>query len=496
MAPSTWKSTVKRLGKLSALSALSVGTDAAHFENPDQRTDKTQASDVQHTQTNRYCTTILTSTPLRNSWPATKSRMLHVVHELQLRSNDWEDYQLAEKEHYRDKVTPESKRNRALLLLRSIAFMDEYLDAHPQMLDHCIEVHSYDPTVDDNFLLERFATVPTAQSLLACSRGGYLIYAGNDKKPDDSPAQGDCVVIAGAPEGGGGALKLISPCWGQEEQAFMQIAMLFIAIYGDGFRTRYNNPAKGNLMEITPVLVKNVVPLGTLGSGAVSTRPPTARTDGNGKLTPANYSTSVFHGGPGQFKPEDTLQRKDGHMIDSLFYSFTDMRERYNSGDLAYRLEDLCDMATSAGKGVKLWDGCTPRDKKLHGVGVGTGIYEHAECVSAAVTMMVLALYGRSARIYCGERAFNAARDMVHKVFTAMALKAPPANGFTMKDYVEELHSQIGQLNDKDRVHWRIGGLKQTRSAPPRNVPQPAPVSRPNDKRESENVNIDSAIKV
>jgi len=478
------------------LSTLGVGIDAAHFANAYRRTSKTQASDAQHTPRNRYCTTVLTSTPLKDSWPATKSRMQHVAHELQLRANDWEDYRLAEKEHYRDKVTPESKRNRALLLLRAITFMDAYLEAHPQMLDHCIEVHSYDPTVDDDFLLERFATVPTAQSLLACSVGGYLTYAGNVEKPENSPVPGDCVVIAGAPEGGGGALKLISPCWGQEEQAFMQIAMLFIAIYGDGFRTRFNNPAKGNLMEITPVLVKNVVPLATLGSGAVSTRLPIARKDRKGHLNPPDYSTSVFHGGPGQFKPENTLLSKDGHMIDSLFYSFTDMRERYKSGDIAYRLEDLYDMATSAGKGVKLWDGCTPRDKKLHGVAVGAGIYEHAECVSAAVTMMVLALYERSARIYCGERAFNAASDMVLKVFAAMALKAPPADGFTMKDYVKELHSQIGQLNDKDQVHWRIGGLKQTRSAQPRNVPQPAPASKPNDKPEAENVDTESAIKV
>ena len=478
------------------LSTLGMGIDAAHFAKTSSLTDKAHAPDARHTPENRYCTTVLTSRPLKESWPATKARMQHVADELKHRANDWEDYRYAEKLQYRNKVTPESKFNRAQLLLRAITFMDDYLAKHPDMLDHCIEVHSYDPTVHDDYLLERFATVPTAQSLLACSRGGYLTYAGNDQKPDDSPARGDCIVIAGAPEGGGGALKLISPCWGQEEQAFMQIAMLFIAIYGDGFKTRHNNPAEGNLMEITPVLVKNVVPLGTLGSGAGSTRLPTARKDRNGNLIPPNYSTSVFHGGPGQFKPEDTLQSKEGHMIDSLFYSFTDMRERYASGDLAYRLEDLYDMAISSGKGVKLWHGCTSADKKLHGVGVGTGIYEHAECVSAAVTLMVLALYGRSARIYCGERSFDAARDMVLKVFAAMTLKAPPAEGFTMKDYVEELHDQIGQLNDKDRVHWRIGGLKQTRSAQNPNAPRPAPLKAPNGSSQPENLDTAIAMKV
>lgn len=410
-----------------------------------------------------HITRVLTSKPLKEAWPETRARIEDVIRALRLRADHWAEHQAEEKPQYRHIVTPQSKRNRAALLERVIVLMDDHLARHPEAADDCIEVHSCDPDAGD-FLAERLAAVPEPHSLQGCSRGGYLVYAGNDRNPLDGPQAGDCVVIAGAPEGGGGALKLISPCWGQEEQAFMQMGMLFIAIHGEGFTTRHQHTATGNLMEITPVLVKNVVPLAMLGSGAGTTRKPVETKDRNGNVKPPYHGTSVFHASPEQFDPQAALPAREGPHINALFYSFADMRERSRSGQLDYGIEDLFDMATSVGKAVRLWADGTPPKQQLHAIGVGTGIYGHAECVSTAMTMLMLALQGRTARLYGGEKSYQAARDMVTGVLEAMTQKIPPAEGFTVGDFVRELHARIGGIeSEEDKAHWRIGGQKQAR---------------------------------
>ncbi|MCM3565224.1 MAG: hypothetical protein ACO1OR_01660 [Hydrogenophaga sp.] len=450
-------------------------------------TPTTRTSTISATQ---HHTQVMTSKPLKEAWPETRTKMIEVAQELRKRAEHWETYKYDEKPHYRNIVTPESKRNRAAMLERSIALMDDYMAKHPEAANDCIEVHHSDPDAGQ-FLMQRIATTPPANVLQEFSRGGYLIYAGNDRKRSDGPEPGECIVVASAPEGGGGALKVISPCWGQEEQAFMQIPMLHIAIYGEGFTTRYNNPSEGNLMEITPVLVNNVVPLATLGTGATSTRKPEPR---NGRAP--DYSTSVFHASGEQFDPKATLPAKEGAKIKALFYSFIDMRKRLESGDIEYRLDDLKDMAISVGKAAKLYSDSTPPKQQLHGIGVGTGIYEHAECVSAAMTIMMLALQGRGARLYYGEAAFMAARDMVLKVFDAMARKDSPREGFLIDDYVQELFTQINAVvqdeNNDNRVHWRIGGFKKGRED---NPPRSQASHRTADPSVQQVVNADNASK-
>ena len=467
------------------LSTIGLGVDAAYFTKttataktkpaiPQAQTPPSEAWEAPPAQ--EFIGTLF-SKPLKESWPETREKILEVARELRHRADHWETFQSDEKPHYRHIVTPESKRNRAALLERAVGLMDEYLRTHPHAANTCIEVHSYEPGSGD-FLSDRIDQVPPASALNGFTRGGHLLYAGTDdpkKNPLDKPAPGDSIVVAGAPEGGGGALKLISPCWGQEEQAFMQIPALFIAIYGDGFKTRFKVPGAGNLMEITPVLVTNVVPLATLASDVHSTRKPTEKKNRDGHVLPPNYSTSVFHGSAEQFSAEASLLEKEGPMVNALFYSFTDMRQRVKDKDLAYRIEDLRDMATSVGKAVKLHASCTTPQQQLQAIGVGTGIYEHAECVSAAMTLMMLALHGRGGRLYYGEAAFAAAKVLVGKVFDAMARKAKPAGAFTVDDYVKEMLNQIGEVQEKDKVHWQIGGFKQSRSIRGNAAPRQAP---------------------
>lgn len=462
-----------------------------HFKRRMSPERPVQTQETRETHEVRLAMKSLFSKPLKEAWPETRVNILTVAAELRKRADNWDQYRNEEKPQYLNPpiVTPESKRNRAALLERAVLLMDDYLSRHPATLNDCIELHSYVPGVEtvteagvNDFLCERIINVPGSDALQACSRGGYLVYAGNERKPQDGPEEDDCIVIAGAPEGGGGVLKLISPCWGQEEQAFMQIVALFIALYGKGFMTRLMKQGTGNPMEITPVLVTNVVPLATLGSRALTTRKPEATVDKDGNTVPPDFSTSVFHASEAQFKVEAALRPKDGNKTKALFYSFTDMRQRYKDGDLVYRIEDLRDMGTSVGKAVRLWAHNTPPKQKLHAVGVGTGIYEHAECVSAAMTLMMLALNGREGRLYYGEAAFAAAQEMVGKVFEAMRLKAPPAQGFTVDDYVQELGVQIGQLDEQNKVHWQIGGLKKGRSnrantTQPTVQKEPSPVS-------------------
>lgn len=451
------------------LGLLGVGCDVAHFTKipqlkPEAQIQPPEAWEVHAAQD--FIQTLF-SKQLKEAWPETRVKILEVARELRHRADRWETYQWEEKPEYRHIVTPESKRNRAALLERAVGLMDEYLHTHPDAANTCIEVHSYEPGSGD-FLMERVPHVPPASALNAYSRGGYLQYAGSDdprRNPLDQPAPGDCIVVAGAPEGGGGALKLISPCWGQEEQAFMQIPALFIAIYGEGFKTRFKVPGSGNLMEITPVLVTNVVPLATLASDVHSTRKPTEKKDGDGHVLPPNYSTSVFHGSAEQFSAEASLLKKEGPVVNALFYSFTDMRTRVRDNDLVYRLEDLRDMATSVGKAAKLHARATAPKHRVQAIGVGAGIYEHAECVSAAITLLMMVLLGLDARLYYGKSAFEAAMALVGKVLDAMALKSPPAGGFTHDDYVREMLTQIGNVEEKDKVHWQIGGFKRPRPA-------------------------------
>lgn len=400
----------------------------------------------------------MSSKPLRLAWPDTSAKILDTADELERQSRHWSEHIGNEKPEYQPIVTPQSKLNRSRLLRKSEQLMTSYLREHPEAAAGSIDVIPYDSWDD---FLEKRTTVPGTGALAACSRGGYLTYA--------QVPEGDCITVAASIKDriGKPALGTLGPCWGQEEGAYVQVPGLFVTLHGEGFSTRQNTSGQGNLLAITPVLVCNVVPLAKLGNGAVSTQRPKDKGDGK----PLDYSTNVFHASPEQFELDKALVPMEGKPVMALFFSFADMRERYESKrDLDYTEHDLRDMATSAGKAIELWARNAPDDRTFHSVGIGAGIYKHAECVSAAVMLMMLALQGRKGTIYVSPNAFRAAKDMVSKVFAAMACKTRPSGGFVMDDFVQELWNQIEEHKknvpeerSRERQHWRVGGLRETR---------------------------------
>ncbi len=422
-------------------------------------------------------TKTLSSKKLEDAWPEADAAVKEVAAIRRHRADNWPRFQNAVKPRYVDKVTPESRRNLAALMERSAQLQTDYLNGCPDAAKAYMQVHSY--RSHTRFLDEPINEIPSTQSLDSISwRRGMLIYV--DVSMKESKV---CFVIAAAPQGGGGSLKTAeadehgelkpceSPCWGQEEQAVVQMPGLFMAIHG-GFSTRENVIEMGNHMEIHPVMVQKVVPLAKLGRGAVRTKPP-EQPKGR-KYNDGDFATNVFHAKEHQFRPDKALvAASGGKEVNTLFFSFSDMRERLKLGakdeeQLVYTVEDLRDMATSAGTAIRLWAHNSDPDEVLHFVGVGTGIFQHSVCVSVAVTLFMLALHKRQGVYYGSEGAFNAARKMVTKV--CQALRDEGHVQLTVDAFVHKLREQIEthkkELPEDRKAegqHWCVGGLRKER---------------------------------
>lgn len=422
-------------------------------------------------------TRTLSSKKLEDAWPEAGAAVKDVAAIRRHRADNWPKFQGAVKPKYVGKVTAESRRNLAALMELSAQLETDYLNRYPDAAKAYMQVHSYQSHT--RFLDEPINDIPSTTSLNAIGwRKGMLIYV--DVSMKESKV---CFVIAAAPQGGGGSLKTEeadehgelkpceSPCWGQEEQAVLQMPGLFMAIHG-GFSTRENVIEMSNHMEIHPVMVQKVVPLAKLGRGAVRTKPP-EQPKGR-KYNDGDFATNVFHAKEHQFRPDKALvAASGGKEVNTLFFSFADMRERLKLGmkdpeQLVYTVEDLRDMATSAGTAIRLWAHNSDPDEVLHFVGVGTGIFQHSVCVSVAVTLFMLALHNRQGVYYGSEGAFNAAKKMGAKVCQALRDEGQvqlTVDAFVhkLRELIETHKRELPEDRKAEGQHWCIGGLRKER---------------------------------